>query len=251
MSVDITGARIYFTIPILGGIPITETIVNAWVVMLLITGTCIWLTRGMNPRASGKRQLAAEWLVNTTTNWVKENMGTGSSSSFFPSFVAALFSLSAFCSLISLVGLYPPTADLSTTLGWAVTVFIMITATKIKTNKVSGYLKGFTQPVALLTPLNIISELSTPISMAFRHFGNIASGQVVTALIYAALALLNHTLFGWLPGALGQVLPAVPFAQVGIPAVLSLYFDIFSSFMQAFIFCMLTMNYIAAAAETD
>ena len=60
---------------------------------------------------------------------------------------------------------------------------------------------------------------------------------------------LCYELFGWLPGALGEILGAIPILQVGIPAVLSVYFDLFSSFMQAFIFCMLTMLYIANAAE--
>lgn len=251
MEVDITGARIYFTIPILGGIPITETIVNAWIVMAVVAGLCIWMTRGMKTHATTKRQHAAEMIVETLTSWVKDNMGGRYSQTSFPAFIGALFALSVLCSLSALLGLYPPTADLSTTLGWSLMVFGMITFTKIRTNKLSGYLRDFTKPVALLTPLNIISEISTPISMAFRHFGNIASGQVVGALVYAALMVLNHAIFSWLPGALGQILSAIPFAQVGIPAVLSLYFDLFSGVMQAFIFCMLTMNYIAAAAETD
>ncbi|MDD4688732.1 MAG: F0F1 ATP synthase subunit A [Eubacteriales bacterium] len=251
MEISITGAKIYFTIPIFGGIPITATIINAWLVMVLITGLCIWLTRGMQTHAKTKRQHIAEWIVETVTNWVTDNMGERYSRTSFTSFIAALFALSIFSSLLGLFGLYPPTADLSTTAGWSVMVFVMITYTKIRTNKVSGYLKGLTEPVPLLTPLNIISELSTPLSMAFRHFGNIASGQVVGALIYAALLSLNHLIFGWLPGAAGKVLSTIPFTQVGIPGVLSLYFDLFSAFMQAFIFCMLTMNYISAAAETE
>ena len=97
----------------------------------------------------------------------------------------------------------------------------------------------------MLTPFNILSELATPISMAFRHFGNIVSGSVITALVYAALATASHALFSWLPGAVGTI----SFLQVGVPAVLSVYFDLFSSFMQAFIFCMLTTLYIANAAE--
>ncbi len=251
MDVNITGARIYFTIPVLGGIPITATLINAWLVMALVTGFCIWLTHGMQIYANTKRQHIAEWIVGTVTNWVRDNMGQRYAQTSFAAFIAALFAMSALSSLLSLFGLYPPTADLSTTAGWSVMVFVMITYTKIRTNKISGYLKGLTEPVPLLTPLNIISELSTPLSMAFRHFGNIASGQVVGALIYAALLGLNQVIFGWLPGAFGEALSVIPFAQVGIPAVLSLYFDLFAAIMQAFIFCMLTMNYISAAAETE
>lgn len=115
--------------------------------------------------------------------------------------------------------------------------------------RVGGYLKGFTQPIFVLTPFNILSELATPISMAFRHFGNIVSGSVITALVYAALATASHALFAWLPGAAGELLGSIPILQVGVPAVLSVYFDLFSSFMQAFIFCMLTTLYIANAAD--
>ena len=127
----------------------------------------------------------------------------------------------------------------------------MITYTKIKTNGLGGYLLGFTTPIPVFTPFNIISELATPISMAFRHFGNIMSGGVISTLVYAALAVASNAMLGLLPGALGEVLSLIPIFQLGIPAVLSIYFDLFSSLMQAFIFCMLTMLYIANAAESD
>ena len=80
---------------------------------------------------------------------------------------------------------------------------------------------------------------------------SIVSGTVISTLIYAALGAASHALFGLLPGVVGDLLSQIPFLSVGIPAVFSLYFDWFSSFMQAFIFCMLTMMYIAAAAEAD
>jgi F-type H+-transporting ATPase subunit a len=121
----------------------------------------------------------------------------------------------------------------------------MITAQKIRSNGVGGYLKGFTTPIPIMTPFNILSELATPVSMACRHFGNILSGVVINGLIYAALAVASQALFRFLPGALSQI----PFLDVGIPAILSVYFDWFSGVMQAFIFCMLTVMYIANAAE--
>jgi F-type H+-transporting ATPase subunit a len=83
--------------------------------------------------------------------------------------------------------------------------------------------------------------------MAFRHFGNVVSGTVISALVYGGLAAVSNLLFGWLPGILGKI----PFLQVGIPAVLSIYFDLFSSCMQAFIFAMLTMLYISGAASEE
>ena len=82
-----------------------------------------------------------------------------------------------------------------------------------------------------------------------RHFGNILSGVVINALIYGALALASAKLLGLIPGTVGNVLSQIPILDVGIPAVLSVYFDWFSGVMQAFIFCMLTVMYIANAAE--
>ena len=249
MNVDITGAPIYFEIPILGGIPITATLVVTWAIMLILTLLSIWLTRNLKVKNVSQRQAVAEFLVGTAEKFVNNNMGPAFAN--YVPFVAALFSLSIVSSLSSLIGCFAPTADLSTELAWAILVFVLITYTKIRTNGILGYAKGFTQPIFVLTPFNIISELATPISMAFRHFGNIVSGTVISTLVYAALATANRALFGLLPGLLGDVLGAIPFLDVGIPAVLSLYFDWFSSFMQAFIFCMLTTMYIAAAAETD
>ncbi len=251
MELDISGAKVLFTIPtdipILGDFQFSETILVSWIVMLLITGVCIWLTRNLRVENISKRQAVAEMLVEMANNFVVGNMGE-KFRSFVP-FVAALFATSVVSNLISLTGLRSPTADLSVLAAWAVIVFILITKEKIKAGGVGGYLKGFTQPIAVLTPFNILSELATPISMACRHFGNILSGVVINALIYGALALASSALFGLLPGFLGDLLSQIPFLSVGIPAVLSVYFDWFSGFMQAFIFCMLTTMYIANAAE--
>ncbi|MBQ0000593.1 MAG: F0F1 ATP synthase subunit A [Clostridiales bacterium] len=251
MAIDVSGARVFFTIPIdfplLGKIQISETILVSWLVMLIITGFCIWLTHDLKVENISKRQALAEMLVETANNFVIGNMGE--KFRYMIPFVAALFVTSAVSNLISLIGLRSPTADLSTEAAWAVIVFIMITREKIKAGGFGGYLKGFTQPIPVMTPFNILSELATPISMACRHFGNILSGIVINALIYAALALASSALLGLIPGAVGAVLSHIPILDVGIPAVLSVYFDWFSGLMQAFIFCMLTTLYIANAAE--
>ena len=121
-------------------------------------------------------------------------------------------------------------------------VFILITKNKLKAG-VPNYLKGFTEPFALMLPMNIISEVATPVSMTFRHFGNVLSGSVISALVAWALSGASNALLGWLPGVLGDI----PFLQIGIPAILSAYFDVFSGCIQAFIFAMLTMLYISSA----
>ena len=247
MNLEVTGTKILFKIPIFGGIPITETIVNTWIVMALIVAVCIFLTRGLEVHARTRRQVVAEYLVNMVDKMVRGNMGERFVG--YAPFIGALFSLAMLSSLISMVGLFSPTGDLSTCIGWAVLVFVMITYYKIRTQHLGGYLKGFTQPVFIMTPLNMISEVATPISMAFRLFGNIASGSVVTLLIYGGLAALSSGVLGLLPGVLGDVLSQIPIFQVGIPAILSIYFDVFTSVLQAFIFCMLTMMYIKLACE--
>ncbi|MGM9556755.1 MAG: F0F1 ATP synthase subunit A [Oscillospiraceae bacterium] len=247
MNVNIQGAPIYFVIPIFGGIPITASLVVTWGVMLVLTLVCIWLTHDLKVKNISKRQAAAEFIVKTAENFVRNNMGE--KWAHYTPFIASIFALSLCSSLASLVGLWSPTADVSTTMAWAIVVFVIITATKIRTNGIGGYLKGFCDPIFVMAPFNVLGEVFTPISMAFRHFGNIVSGTVITALVYAALVAANHALFGWLPGAVGEILSSIPFLTVGVPAVISLYFDWFGSFMQAFIFCMLTMMFIASAAE--
>lgn len=235
-------------IPILGDLQISETMVVSWIVMAVIAVLCLWLTHDLKVTNISKRQAVAEFLVEKANNFVRGNTG-GYMFDYMIPFIAALFTTSVFSNLISLLGLRSPTADLSTEAAWAVVVFIMITAKKIQTNKLGGYLKGFTQPIPVMTPFNILSELATPVSMACRHFGNILSGVVIDGLIYAALATATKALFGLIPGAVGNVLGTIPFLSVGLPAITSLYFDWFSGVMQAFIFCMLTIMYIANAAE--
>ena len=247
MNVDIKGAPIYFEIPILGGIPISASLLVTWGVMLVLTGLSIWLTHDLKVKNISKRQAAAEFIVKTAENFVHTNMGEAWM--HYTPFIAAIFGLSILGSLSSLLGLFSPTADISTTMAWALVVFVIITATKLRTNGLGGYLKGFCDPIFVMAPFNVLGEIFTPISMAFRHFGNIVSGMVISALIYAALTVANQALFGLLPGAIGDWLGAIPFLTVGIPAIVSLYFDWFGSFMQAFIFCMLTMMFIASAAE--
>ena len=238
-GITVTGGIIYFTIPMpIMDLPITESQVNSWAVILTILAICLFLTHRLNIKSVSKRQFLAELIVEKAENLVKSNMGERFMG--FAPFIAAILGLSALSSLSSLLGLYPPTSDINIVAGWAILVFILITHYKLK-GGLGNYLKGYTEPIAVFTPINIISEVATPVSMTFRHFGNVLSGSVISVLVAAALQGLTSLLLGWLPGLLGEI----PFLQIGIPAVLSLYFDIFSGCLQAFIFAMLTMLYIA------
>jgi F-type H+-transporting ATPase subunit a len=186
-----------------------------------------------------KTQILAEKIVVTIDGLVESTMGKKFMG--YAPFILALMTFSLCGSLISLLGARPVTADFNTTLGWALVTFVLIQWNNIKAHGIGGYLKGFTQPVAFLLPINIVSEVATPISMSFRHFGNLAAGVVITELVYNALAGFSTMLFSI----------DIPILQIGLPAVLSIYFDLFTAVLQAFIFCMLTMVFISNAASDE
>ena len=244
-GIAITGARVYFTIPMpVQDFPVTESQVNSAIVLVVIFFFCLYITHGMSKKIELKRQHLAELIVEKVDSLVKENMGEYFMG--FAPFIIAIMALSALSSLLSLFGLFPPTSDINIVGGWAVLVFFLITYYKMKCGPIN-YLKGFAEPVALLAPINFISEFATPISMAFRHYGNVLSGSVISVLLGSALAGLSSMILGNLPGFLVDV----PLFQMGIPAVLSIYFDVFSGCLQAFIFAMLTMMYVGGAFDIE
>lgn len=244
-GINITGARIYFTIPMpFQDFPVTESQVNSVIVLIVIFFFCLYITHGMSEHIKLKRQHLAEMITEKVDALVEENMGEYFKG--FSPFIIAILALSAFSSLITLFGLFPPTSDINIVGGWAVLVFFLITYYKMKCGPIH-YLKSFAEPVAFLAPINFISEFATPVSMAFRHYGNVLSGTVISVLLGSALAGLSSKILGWLPGFLADI----PLFQVGIPAVMSAYFDVFSGCLQAFIFAMLTMMYVAGAFDLE
>ena len=289
MNVSVDGAFVYFTIPIFGGIPITQTAVSSFVVTLGLVIACILLGRNLQKRPNGA-QVLVEKGVSMIYNLTVSAMGQHNA--HWAPFMGTLF-LSSICgSLIGMTGfLRSVTADLSCTLTWSLMVTALIWYNNIKNNGFAGWLKGFTEPIVVMTPMNIVSEIAQPISMAFRHFGNVAGGGVITSIIYTAFALLSSLILnaiasaGWLMGViliaagvglwllgtkkkklllkilaavsclLGlfgflealDILSGVPILSLGVPAVLSVYFDVFSGFVQALVFTLLSMVYIAGA----
>ena len=244
-GINITGAQVYFIIPMpIQNLPVSAAQVNSVLVILSVLGLCLYLTHGIKVRPDTKRQHLAEWIVEKTEGLVSESMGEYFSG--YAPFIGTILAISAVSSLLSLLGLFPPTSDINIVAGWAILVFILITYYKLKGGFLY-YLKGFTEPIFVMTPLNILGEIATPVSMAFRHYGNVLSGSVIAVLIASALSGLSSLILGWLPGALGEI----PFLQIGLPAVLSIYFDVFSGCMQAYIFAMLTMLNVAGAFPVD
>lgn len=289
MEVSINGARILATfenVPLLGTVQITQTLVVSCLVVVIIAGLSIWLGSGLKVTGISRKQAVAEMAYNSLVNFVRTNMGT-EFDRYIP-LVGAIFVSSVVSNLISLLGIWSPTADLMTELGWALVVFVLITYHKIKASGFGGYLKGFLDPIFVMAPINVMSECFTPVSMACRHFGNILSGTVISALVYAALTAASSALFGLLdtmwvalvilavglvlallgkrsgkkfPKILGIVLAVLgglacisnlgvhyPWLTLGIPAIPSLYFDWFGGCIQAFIFCTLTTLFIKQAA---
>ena len=278
------GPKIYFTAPILGGIPITQTAASSFVVMLILCIAGIVLGRNLQKRP-GRRQVLVEKGVSMLYGMVEDTMGKHNA--YWTPYIGALFLSSLFGTLIGMTGiLRSATADLSTTVTWALMTSVICWGCSIKQNGFLGWLKGFTEPVAVMTPMNIISEIAQPVSMAFRHFGNIAGSGVLTSLLYSALAACSAMVLGlvgksFIAGAVVLVLgiillvlgiktqkmgkkifgivfavtgllgilslTGVPYLEVGIPGILSLYFDVFSGGVQALVFSLLTMVYIGNA----
>lgn len=242
--IEVTGPKILFSFSFFGlfDVTITETILSSFLVMLTLVTLSIWLGRNLKKRPSGK-QVLTEKTVGMLYNMVRDTMGEHNLR--FAPYIGALFCSSLFGTLISMLGFFrSATADISTTITWALMTSVLVWYYNIKNNGFFGWLKGFTEPIVVMTPMNIVSEIAQPISMAFRHFGNVAGGSVLTMLIYNALAAVSAIILGWIPNAF---ISSIPILQVGIPAVLSLYFDLFSGFIQALVFSMLTMVYVGAA----
>lgn len=278
------GPKIFFTIPLFGGIPITQTTVSSFVVMICLCVAGVLLGRNLQKRPS-RRQVLVEKGVSMLYGMVEDTMGKHNA--YWTPYIGALF-LSSICgSYIGMTGVFrSATADLSTTVTWALMTSFLCWGCSIKANGFLGWLKGFTEPIVVMTPMNLVSEIAQPISMAFRHFGNIAGGSVLTSLVYSALATVSAALLGLVgksvlvsalvlligvallvsgirgkkmarkifgivfvaTGLLALLgLSGVPYLEVGIPGILSLYFDVFSGGVQALVFSLLTMVYVGNA----
>ncbi len=245
-GVTIAGAHIFFIIPMpIQDLIITEAQINAWLILITVLGACLFFTHGLKEDKRDWRQMAAEWVVEKVDGLVESSMEELFRKSYAP-FIAAILAYSACSSLMSLIGVFPPTSDVNVIAGWSILVFALITKNKLKAG-FGNYGKGFLEPIPVMLPMNILGEVATPISMTFRHFGNVMSGSVIATLIAWALQNLSRMVLGWLPGILGEI----PFLQIGIPAVLSVYFDVFSGCIQAYIFAMLTMLNISGAYPAD
>ncbi|NMB12776.1 MAG: F0F1 ATP synthase subunit A [Firmicutes bacterium] len=212
----------------LGQIPVTETVVNTWIIMAVLVIGSMVVTRRFRTAAPqdklGTTEHVVELLVDGLYGFIGETMGKKGMR--FAPYISTLLIFLVVANLIGLIGFRPPTADVNTTFGLATISFILIQGTGLRSKGIWGYIKGFFEPFAFMFPLNLISEISTPISMAFRLFGNILGGMIIMALLY-------------------RVAPII------IPVFPHVYFDLFSGVIQAFIFTMLTMVFVSMASDEE
>lgn len=286
-GIEVKGAKPLFYI---GSVAVTETILSLIVVTVLLMAGSILCGRNLKKRP-GSLQVLTEKGVGMLMNLVSATMGEHNIG--WVPYIGTMFLSSLVGSLIGLTGfLRSTTADLAVVLTWAVMTSVVIWYQSIKRNGFVGWLKGFTEPIVIMTPMNIVSEIAQPMAMAFRHFGNVAGGSIITMIVYTALSLASTALMGMIAqtvvlpvmliglailfvalgwrkkklalkifgvvfavlGLLGLLMHLdllggveIPILQFGLPAALSLYFDLFSGFVQAFVFSLLSMVYIAGA----
>lgn len=202
---------------------LTESVIVQWIVMLILLVVMLILTHKMEVIPKTKRQAMAEWIVTLVQGMVDTTMGEKYKK--YTTYIGALLCFILINNLMSLLGLRNPTADISVTGAMAIITFVMTQYNRAKTGKVKGYFHAFIEPMPFMLPFNIIGEIANPVSQALRLFGNMVAGMVIGGLIYFALG--NFAIL--------------------IPAVASLYFDIFSAVIQAYIFTTLTMAYISGA----
>ncbi|MDD2970956.1 MAG: F0F1 ATP synthase subunit A [Lachnospiraceae bacterium] len=204
---------------------ITTTHVCVLIVMLTIIGFGIAANRAIKhaTEVPGTFQNIVEMIVEMLDGMVDSTMGKNGLK--FRNYIGTIFIFILFSNISGLLGLRPPTADYGVTLPLGVMTFTLIHFNKFKHQKVSGVIKGLCDPWPIWAPINIIGDIAVPISLSLRLFANILSGTVMMALVYG---LLSKIAIIW-------------------PAVLHVYFDLFSGAIQTYVFCMLTMTYVSDA----
>lgn len=203
-------------------IPIAESTVITWVIMVILLVLCIFLTRGLKVKNVSRRQLVAESIVGWLEKFV---IGmTGEEGKSFVPYLCSVLLYIGFANLIGLCGVKPPTKDLNVTAALAVMSIVLVQYAGIHKKGFKGWLKSFTQPMAIVTPINILELFIKPLSLCMRLFGNVLGAFVIMELLKSLIPV---------------VLP-VPF---------SFYFDIFDGLIQAYVFVFLTSLYIKEAVE--
>ena len=207
------GNETAFTIPVLGGIPVSESVVVSWIVMAVLALAALLLTRKLSVRDPGKVQIALESAVQFLNGFVKENIG-----SHWRPFAPWLGTVALYIGLSNIVGIFgltPPTKDIGVTAALAVMSMLLIYGAQFRYNGLLGGLKKFAEPMPLLLPINLMEIVIRPLALCMRLFGNVLGAFIIMEMIKL-------------------LVPAV------VPAVLSIYFDLFDGLIQMVVFVFLT-----------
>ena len=211
-----------FTIPIFGGIDVAESTVISWVIMAIIMILTLVLTRNMKVENPGKLQVGVEYVVESLQNIVRGIVGH-EGERYVP-YLATVLVFLGISNVFAVTGMKPPTKDLNVSAAVALMSIVLVQIASIRQNRVKGWLKGFTKPIAVVTPINIMELAIRPLSLCMRLFGNVLGAFVV-------MKLLEH------------LVPII------LPAVFSLYFDFFDGLIQAYVIVFLTGLFIKEAVE--
>lgn len=206
-----------------GKITFDEGTVVSWIIMAVFLIVGIILTRGLKVQGEiSKRQLFLEMCVEKMHSFFHKNMGKDGDR-YIPWLMTVAIYIGA-CNMCGIFGFKSPTKELNVTLGLALTSIILVQYAGIHKKGTKGWLKSFAKPVPIVLPINILELVIKPMSLCFRLFGNIIGAYIIMKLIEAVV-------------------------PVGIPVALSLYFDIFDGFIQAYVFVFLTSLYVQEAIE--
>ncbi len=214
-----------------GSIFVTETVFFAIIIAIAMTILAFWMTHNMQRQPKGK-QVVAEFIVQGIYKLVEDTMGKHNSN--FAPYIGTLFIFLLFSNSLGIFGFRPVTADVNTAFALALTTAFLMQYNGFKTMGFIGKIKHMSSPYPFMFPLKVIEELSFPISLGFRLFGNILGGAIVMALVFTSLETASEALH----------LP-IPILQAVIPLPANFFFDIFEPILQAFIFTMLTMVFIS------
>ena len=202
-----------FTIPLLGGIPVADSVVVTWIVMAVLLALSLVLTRNLRVRSPGRVQAALEWAVQFLNSFVKTNIGTHWRP--FAPWLGTVALYIGVSNLIGIFGLTPPTKDISVTAALAVMSMLLIYGAQFRYNGPLGGLKKFAEPMPLLLPINLMEVVIRPLALCMRLFGNILGAYIIMEMLKFV-------------------------APVILPAVFSIYFDLFDGLIQTVVFVFLT-----------
>ena len=207
------GNKTAFTIPVLGGVPVADSVVVTWIIMALLVVISLMLTRKLSVRSPGKVRVALEWAVQFLNGFVKTNIGTHWRP--FAPWLGTVALYIGFSNLIGILGLTPPTKDISVTTALAIMSMLLIYGSQFRYNGLLGGLKKFAAPMPLLLPINLMEVVIRPLALCMRLFGNILGAYIIMEM-------------------LKFVVPVV------LPAIFSIYFDLFDGLIQTVVFVFLT-----------